>query len=103
MGPRKGEEESIYQLGGAPPPSHTHRQQRGGDPGAACGPRIVETEAPRYAQRQQQAPVRPMHRDSSQMGQFLNPVGSGRESQRRRGVAPVDHSRNNRNAIREAR
>ena len=43
-----------------------------------------------------------MHRDSSQISQFLNPVNGAREYQLRRGIAPVDHARNNRNAVREA-
>ena len=94
---KAAEAESIYQLGGL-----SIKQNRAAV-SSASGPRIVETEANWYAQRQQQAPSRPMHRDSSQMSQFLNPVGSDRECQRRRGVSPVDHSRNNRNAIKEAR
>ena len=71
--------------------------------GAAGGPRIVETDAHWLSsQPQQHVPARPTHRDSSQISQFLNPVNGAREYQRRRGIAPVDHARNNRNAVREA-
>ncbi|CAG9463960.1 unnamed protein product [Pedinophyceae sp. YPF-701] len=42
-----------------------------------------------------------MHQDSSQIQNFLNPVTGLRDAQRRAGAKPSDHSRNNRQAVKE--
>eukprot|EP00877_Chromochloris_zofingiensis_P007501 jgi/Chrzof1/3003/Cz12g07200.t1 len=83
MKPRSGDEESVYTL----------------DAGrtSQSGPRVIKYNISQHAG----GPKVKMHVDSSQVESILNPVKGVRDAQRRAGIEPVNHSRNNALAVKE--
>ncbi|GBF95728.1 hypothetical protein Rsub_08710 [Raphidocelis subcapitata] len=90
---RGGQDESVYALGAAPPGA-AHRTGAGS---GARGP------APRVVTHRVAAPSSKvkMHVDSSQVESCLNPVRGVRDAQRRAGIKPTDHARQNALAVKE--